>query len=113
LARVWSAKLARGLLLGGVLLSLTLLVWVSLAVQTYSQVRLGYRPDGAPGDLVPAVRLMLLPILNGFFFLLALLLGLLFFRRDESRPMAYALWMSNVLTSLLFLAAVYFMLRSG
>jgi hypothetical protein len=113
LARVWSAKLARGLLLTCVLLGLALLVWVSLSIQGRSQLHLGFRPDGSPGDLVPAVRLMLLPILNSFFFLVALFLGMLFFRRDDSRPLAYILWLGSALTNLLFLLAVFFILQNG
>ena len=113
LARVWSAKLARGLLLTCFLLGLALLVWVSLSIQGRSQLHLGFRPDGSPGDLVPAVRLMLLPILNSFFFLVALFLGMLFFRRDDSRPLAYILWLGSALTNLLFLMAVFYILKSG
>jgi hypothetical protein len=113
LARVWSSRLARVLLLTCILLGLALLVWVSLSIQGHSEMHLGFQPDGSPGDLVPAVRLMLLPILNSFFFLVALFLGMLFFRREDSRPMAYILWMVSVLTSLLFLLAVYFILKSS
>jgi hypothetical protein len=113
LARVWSSKLARVLLLTCISLGLALLVWVSLSIQGRSEVHLGFQPDGSPGGLVPAVQLMLLPILNSFFFLVALFLGMLFFRREDSRPMAYVLWLSSALTNLLFLMAVYFILKSG
>ncbi len=113
LARVWSSKPARVMLLSCLALSLVLLVWVSLSIQGRGQIHLGFQPDGSPGDLVPAVRLLLLPILNSFFFLVALLLGMLFFRREDSRPMAYILWLASVLTNLLFLLAVYFSLKSG
>ncbi len=112
LARVWSSRPARFLLLTCLALGLVLLVWVSLSIQGYSQVRLGFEPDGSPGNLVPAVRLILLPLLNGFFFLVALFLGMLFFRREDSRPIAYILWLASVLTNLLFLLAVYFSLKN-
>jgi hypothetical protein len=113
LARVWSSRTARVLVVACLALSLVLLVWVSLAIQGRDLVHLGFQPDGSPGNLVPAVRLLLLPILNGFFLLVALLLGMLFFRREESRPMAYILWLVSTLTNLLFLLAVYFSLKSG
>jgi hypothetical protein len=113
LARVWSARLARVLLLSCTALSLGLLIWVSLTIQGRSQVQLGFQPDGSASDPVPAVRLMLLPILNSFFFLVALFLGMLFFRREDSRPMAYILWFASLLTNLLFLLAVYFSLTSS
>jgi Bacterial PH domain len=113
LARVWSSKLARVLLLTCIALGLALIVWVSLSIQGRSEVHLGFQPDGSPGEPVPAVRLMLIPLLNSFFFLVALFLGMLFFRREDSRPLAYILWMVSLLTNLLFLLAVYFSLKSG
>jgi hypothetical protein len=113
LARVWSARPARILLLTCVLLGLALLAWVSLSIQGRGEVHLGFQPDGSPGDLVPAVRLMLLPILNSFFFLVALLSGMLLFRREDTRPMAYVLWLGSALTNLLFLMAFFFILRSS
>ncbi len=113
LARVWSARPARVLLLGCVLLGLALLVWVSLAIQGRGELHLGFQPDGSPGDIVPAVRLMLLPILNSSFFLVTLFLGMFFFRHEESRPMAYIIWLSSAVTNLLFLLAVFFILKSN
>ncbi len=111
LGRVWAARLGRGLILAGAGLSLGLLVWVSLAIPGRVQVRLGFTPFGGPGDTVPAVRLLLLPVLNTFFFLADLFLGLYFFRREESQPYAYVVWASAALTALLFLLAVGFILR--
>jgi len=37
-------------------------------------------------------------------------LGLLFFRRKETQPIAYLLWSSSAATSLLYLFAVFFIL---
>jgi hypothetical protein len=92
---------------------LALLVWVSLAIQGRGELHLGFQPDGSPGDIVPAVRLMLLPILNSSFFLVTLFLGMFFFRHEESRPMAYVIWLSSAVTNLLFLLAVFFILKSN
>jgi hypothetical protein len=112
LARVWSSRPARFLLLTCLTLGLALLIWVLLSIQGTSQVHLGFQPDGSPGNLVPAIRLILLPLMNGFFFLVALFLGVLFFRRDASRPMAYILWLASVLTNVFFLLAVYYSLQT-
>jgi Bacterial PH domain len=113
LNRVWQSRLARALLLSGASLSLALLVWVSLAIPGRSQVIFGFRPDGLSGDLAPAARLLLLPILNSFFFLTDLFLGLFYFRREEGEPVAYLLWGAGVLTPLFFLIAVGFMLQAS
>jgi hypothetical protein len=111
--RVWQSRPARTLLLSGILLSLALLIWVSLAIPSRSQVIFGFSPDGLSGDMAPAARLLLLPILNTFFFLSDLFLGLFYFRREEGEPIAYLLWGAGVLTPLMFLIAVGFMLQAS
>jgi hypothetical protein len=57
------------------------------------------------------LRLLLLPVINTFFVLADLSMGLFFFRREESQPFSYLLWGSGVLTPLLFLIAVFSILR--
>jgi hypothetical protein len=70
---------------------------------------------------------MLLPLLSLFFFLVDLLLGLFFYRRDGDyaptialrsgsnlplgHVLAYLLWSSQVLTGLVFIFALFFLLR--
>jgi hypothetical protein len=122
LARVWSDRLARFLLVAGALLLLVLLTWVSLVIPGRVQVSLGFRPDGSPGDPVPAVQLFMLPVLDAFFFVASLVLGLFFYRWVDRRGLnrttvpglvwlvlAYLLWGSSALTSLFFLAAVAYL----
>lgn len=111
--RVWRSAPARALLVSGLLLSLALLIWVSLAIPGRSQVIFGFRPDGQSGDAVPAARLLLLPILNTFFFLSDLFLGLFYFRNEDGQPLAYLVWGAGALTSLLFLIAVWFILQAS
>jgi hypothetical protein len=131
--RVWNSPPARTTLLAGLALSLALLAWVGVATSLRSQVTLGFGPNNPP---VPAVRLFLLPAVNAIFVLADVLLGLFFYRRGENRPpdsspeeisrpvtnplrpvggkvLAYILWGGGVLTPLLFLAAVFFILRAG
>lgn len=126
LARVWRVRLARNLLLGGLLLNLVLLTWVSLVIPGLAQVRLGF---GALAEPVPGLQLLLLPFLSGTFFLVDLLLGLFFFRRtglqhdihispqagitSDWQVLAYLLWGSGVVTAALFLAALIFILSAG
>jgi hypothetical protein len=113
LIRVWQSKPARALLLGGGLLSLALLVWVSLAIPGQAQLVFGFRPEGVSGDIVPAVQLLLLPILNTFFFLTDFFLGLFYFRKEESQSIGYLFWAAGALTPLLFLLAVWFILQAS
>jgi hypothetical protein len=111
LQRVWQDRLARGLLLSGAGLSLALMVWVSLAIPGRSQAVLGFLPDASPGEPGPAVRLLLLPVINSIFFLINMLLGLFFFRRQESQSLSYLLWGSAAFTAFLFLVAAGLLLR--
>lgn len=123
--RVWRARPARAMLAAGLLFNLALLAWVSLTVPERSQIVLGFIAGAEP---VPSVRLLLLPFISGFFFLVDLFAGLFFFRRDDAAPgdgqsgedgragrqaLAYVLWTSGTITSLLFLLGVYFILKTG
>jgi len=108
LARVWKMPLTRDLILASGLLSLALVVWVILIVPSREQVSLGFLPDGSPRDPIPGMRLMLLPILNLIFWVFDFFLGLVFFRQDETHPLALLLWGNSILVAGIFLLAVYF-----
>jgi hypothetical protein len=109
-SRVWRDRFARTLIFLGFLFGLGILIWVSLAIPTLEQVSLGFLPEGTPKAPIPSIRLMLLPILNSFIYLVNLFIGLAFFRRDQTRPLAYLLWGTSVVVSILFLVALYFIL---
>jgi hypothetical protein len=108
LMRVWSAPAARALVLGGLILGLALLVWVTLAASQLDRVSLGFTAGGQPLPPGPGESLLLLPALNGFIYLMDLLGGLYFFRRPDQKAVAYLLWTGGVVTPLLMMAAVMF-----
>ena len=108
-----SDRPARIILLGSLLLWLILLVLVALGVPGRQQVVLRFSALGQPVEFAPAVRLYLLPTLNGLFLLLDWLLGLVFYRREELRPLSYLLWFSGIITTGLFLAAVLAILNAS
>ena len=74
---------------------------------------MGFDLNGKPRDLVPSVRLMLLPVLSSMIYLVDLLLGLFFFREEENRLLAYLLWAGGVLVPFLFLIGVFYMLSAS
>jgi hypothetical protein len=113
LNRVWNTRPALIMILSSLLLSMALLVRVGLAIPGRAQVHLGFYTDGSPGDLVPALQLLLLPILNGLIVLIDILLGLFFFRREETHDLSYLLWGSGVFIPALFLAGAYFILHAA
>ncbi|MCJ7700130.1 MAG: PH domain-containing protein [Anaerolineales bacterium] len=111
LARVWGSPAVRTLLSISIFLNLALVVWVSLTAPTRAEVSLGFLPSGEPREAIPGVRLMLLPVLNTLFWVFNFFAGLVLFRRDDQRPLAFLLWGNSILAAGLFLLAVLFILR--
>jgi hypothetical protein len=112
LARSWADRPARILLFTSAGLALGLIVWVSLSIPTHPSTTLHLSTDGVAVEFVPGIRLLLLPVLNTFFFIADLLLGLFFYRRKDTQSLGYLMWASSALTSLLFSGAVYFILQA-
>lgn len=110
LERIWRTQAARWLILAGGGFSMALLIWASVAASGRAEVAFGFQPNGTPGEPAPAVRLMLLPVANTFFYLVDLLVGMFFFRKEGFEPMAYVLWVCGAVTPLAFLLAIVFML---
>jgi hypothetical protein len=111
LARSWADRPARTLIIISALLAVGLIVWVSVSIPNHSMTALRLNADGSPLELVPGIRLLLLPVLNTFIFIADMLLGLFFYRRKDTQALGYLMWASSALTSLLFSGAVYFILH--
>ncbi len=104
LSSIWADPIARTILIAGLLLTLLLFGTVGALI-----------PLQAPGSAAAAggspTQMLLLPILSAFIYVVDVATGLFFYRRDETRVIAYLIWISGVLSSLLFLVgAVYIML---
>jgi hypothetical protein len=107
-AQAWDSMLARYLWLAGLFLNVGLLAWVSLMAPSLGPISLGFLPSGTPRPPSAGLALILLPIVSFSFYLVGWMAGLVIFRREDRRPMAYILWVSGVVSSLLFLVAVLF-----
>ena len=112
IAQAWESSLARFLWLAGLFLNVGLLIWVSLLIPTLPGVPLGFQPYGGPLEPVAGTRLILLPILSVFLSAIGWIAGLTFYRREGQRILAFSLWTSSALTSLLFLLAVLFIVTT-
>ncbi len=98
---VWEDRLARWLILGSFAAGLALLALVGLAVPGLESIAWIGTAEPAPAE-----RLLLLPILEGIFWFVNLLLGIFLYRRgDDLRIGAYLLWGAGALTGLVFLVA--------
>lgn len=106
LANIWTDRLGRSLALAGLALSLLLAVGVSLVIPFRAEVTLGFDALGAPRDPVPAVRLMLLPVLNGIAWGFDFILGLYLYRQAGRRWLSLLLWGGGLVTGLVFLISI-------
>ena len=111
LAQAWGSGLVRYLWLASLFLNIGLIVWTSLLIPALSQVTFATGSYRAGGP-VPAAQLVILPLLSGFLTLLGWAAGLYYYRWEEQRVLATAIWASSALTSLLFLIAVFFIIST-
>ena len=112
ITQAWESPLARFLWMTGLLLNLGLVGWVGFLIPSLSQVPFGFDASGVPGEPVPSVRLILLPLLSALMFITGLLAGLYLYRWDRERPLAFIIWLSSTLCALLFLLAVFFLVTT-
>jgi hypothetical protein len=110
---VWEDIKARVLIITAIILVIGLLAWVGIIIPNHQQISLRVSPTDLANEYVPAVQLMLLPVLNILFFVVNFSLGLFFYQRIEIRPLAYLLWSSSVVVSILFIGAVFFIVRAA
>jgi hypothetical protein len=105
-SRMWNDRLARWLLLAGLILDLLLLGFLAVRAPALGgSVPFGFDPAGIPGPMVPPGRLLLLPLIAGLCWLGDLALGAWLYRRKPEKPIAYAVWTSAVVVGGLFWGA--------
>lgn len=106
LANIWTDRLGRSLVVAGLALSLLLAAGVALVVPLRSEVTLGFDSLGVPRTPVPAVRLMLLPVLNGVAWVIDVIIGLYLYRQAGRRWLSLLVWGGGLVTGLVFLISV-------
>jgi hypothetical protein len=111
-ARAWDSLLVRYLWVAGAFMNIGLLVWVTVLIPSLARVPLGFESNGAPLEPVPGAQLILLPLLSAFLFVLGLITGLFFFRKEELRVLALTVWASGAISALFFLIAVFFIIST-
>ncbi len=108
----WSDQTARWLLLLGSLWMLVFLAVTAALIPGLGLVSLHIELARVTKDAVPAVRLLILPVINAVLFAADLVLGVLFYRRAENRVLSYILWLTSLVVGMLFVAALVFILRA-
>jgi hypothetical protein len=107
-AHAWDSLAARYLWLAGFFANIGLLAWVSLMAPSLGRISLGFLPSGSARPPSAGIYLILLPVVSILSYLVGWVTGLLLYRREERRPMAFILWASGLVSTLLFLLAVLF-----
>ncbi len=105
ITKAWESPIARFLWMSGLFLNLGLVVWVGILIPSLSQIPLGFNTLGLPDEVVPASRLILLPFISGFMYVVGLIAGLYFYRWESNRPLAFAVWIAGTICAALFLIA--------
>lgn len=113
--RAWADRWVRALVLTGLVASLSLLAFLAFQASTLpTEVPFGFDPLGRPETRVPPTRLLLLPLIAGFCWMIDLFIGLWLYRRDDQRPLAYGIWGIAVLVAgLLWGASLHILAASG
>jgi hypothetical protein len=98
---VWADRVARIILVAGAVLAVILFLTVALRIPALPAVSLGFDAQKHPMEAGPAESLLLLAVLGGFSYVIDLLSGLFFYRREPNRIIAYLLWGMGVAAPLM------------
>src|SRR5258706_11069035 len=112
ITQAWESPIARFLWMSGLFLNIGLVVWVGILIPALTKVPFGFNAFGAPNETVPAVRLIILPLISALMFIIGLGAGLYFYRWEKQRPLAFIVWISSTVCAILFLMAVGILLFS-
>jgi hypothetical protein len=110
--QAWSSSLARYLWFSALFLNLGLFVWASLIIPSTPLVALGPQFAGSAFETVASTQLILFPVVSLLLSVAGWVAGLYFYRWDRERVLAFIVWGSGTLTSLLFLLAVLFIVTN-
>lgn len=112
--RLWGDPVARLLVLAGLVVSLVLLGYLALQVPALPpQVPFGFNSAGAPDTFAPPGRLLLLPMIGGFCWLVDLVVGAWLYRKEADRLLAYTIWLAGMLVGGLLWVAVLQLLAAA
>ncbi len=108
--QVWSDRMARSLMLGGLALAVILFVVVAIAIPNRNALSIGFSAAGLPNEPVNPVRLLLLPILGAFTFAADAIAAFYFYRKPNFKAAAYMLLGAGMLVLALLILAVLIIL---
>jgi len=98
--------------MSGLFLNLGLVIWVGVLIPSLTQIPFGFNALGLPNEILPSSRLILLPLISGFMYVVGFIAGLYFYRWEENRPLAFVVWIASTISTLTFLMAVLFIVTA-
>jgi hypothetical protein len=110
--QAWESGLARYLWLTTLFLNLGLFIWASLIIPSTPFVALGPQFLGKALETVPSSQLIIFPVASLLLSVASLIAGLYFYRWEKERVLAFIVWGSSTLMSLLFLLSVLFVITT-
>ncbi len=110
--QAWENGIVRYLWLTALFLNLGLFIWASLIIPTTPRVALGPQFAGSELATVPSSQLIIFPVASLLLAVAGWIAGLYYYRWDKERVLAFIIWGSSTLTSLLFLLAVLFIITT-
>jgi hypothetical protein len=110
--QAWESGLARYLWLTTLFLNLGLFIWASLIIPSTPTVALGPQFVGSALETVPSSQLIIFPVASLLLSVAGWIAGLYFYRWEKERVLAFIVWGSSMLMSLLFLLAVLFIITT-
>lgn len=111
-SQAWQSGLARYLWLAALFLNIGLFVWASLIIPSTPRVALGGQFIGTQIETISSTQLIIFPVASLLLTLTGWVAGLYFYRWDRERVLAFLVWGSGTLSSLLFLMAVLFIITT-
>ncbi|MCE9644501.1 MAG: PH domain-containing protein [Chloroflexi bacterium] len=108
----WQSGLVRYLWLTALFLNLGLFIWASIIIPSTPRVALGPQFVGSALETVPSSQLIIFPLASLLLTMAGWIGGLYFYRWEKERVLAFIVWGSSTLTSLLFLLAVLFIITT-
>lgn len=110
--QAWENGIARYLWLTALFLNIGLFIWASLIIPSTPRVAIGQQFAGGTLETVPSSQLLIFPVASLLLTVIGWIAGLYFYRWDRERVLAFIIWGSSTLTSLLFLLAVLFIITT-
>jgi hypothetical protein len=105
LGKIWDDQIIRNLILSGFLLGVAVVIWTVLIITSRPQIVFGSFAVGNP-ESVPSIRLLLLPVVDGLVFLVDVVAGAFFYRREDQKFISYMVASGSSLSGLLILIAL-------